>query len=79
MCFFFNERKRHEVFMESQKDFSHKKTLKRTGNSTRTWRSVEDALQVILTRFIELQNSLQIFAESNDVDCYISPRSSGTT
>ena len=50
---FFNGHKRHEVFMESQKDFSHKKTLKRTGNSTRTWRSVEDATQVVLIRFTE--------------------------
>jgi hypothetical protein len=63
---FFNGQKRHEVFMECQKEFSHKKTLKRTGNSTRTWRSVEDATQVVLSRYSELQKSLQTLAECND-------------
>jgi hypothetical protein len=40
--------------------------LKRTENSTRTWRSVEDATQVVLSRFHELQQSLHILCESKD-------------
>lgn len=63
---FFGGHRRHEVFMESQNNYSYKKTLKRTGNSTRTWRSVEDATQVILSRIKELQHSLQVLSESNE-------------
>jgi len=56
---FFGGHKRHDVVMESQEQYAHKKTLKRTGTSTRTWRSIEDATQVVLSRFTELQKSLQ--------------------
>jgi len=34
---FFGGHKRHDAFYSAQENYSHKKTLKRTGNSTRTW------------------------------------------
>ena len=63
---FFGGHKRHDVFIDSQKDYAHKKTLKRTGNSTRTWRSVEDATDVVLTRFQELCTFLQVLSVNFD-------------
>lgn len=44
--------KRHEVCMESQSEYPHK----RTGNSTKIWKSVEDATQVVLSRFQKYNN-----------------------
>lgn len=63
---FFGGHKRHDAFYSAQENYSHKKTLKRTGNSTRTWRSVEDATQVVLSRFKELRQSLQELSQSSD-------------
>jgi len=63
---YFAGHKRHDAFFESQREYSHKKTFKRTGNSTRTWRSVEDATQVVLSRYSELCQSLEVLSQSND-------------
>lgn len=60
---FFNGHKRNAVLMKMQESEQYKRTLKRVADTTRSWRSVEDGVQMVLHCFDAIVAALVTLSE----------------
>ncbi len=56
---FFNGYKRNAVLVAAQENEHHVKTLKRVSETTRSWRSVEDGVSVVMDRYDSIITALE--------------------
>ena len=63
---FFSGYRRNAALTAAKNDEVHVKTLKRVSETTRSWRSVEDGVRVVIDRYKSIIKALDELSSSND-------------